>query len=381
MHKKLLLILIALFSALLTTGCWNYIGLNEMTVVAGVAIDKSGDEYQLSFEIYDLQDTATGEPIKTEIVQSTGKTIFDAVRNAKKRVANKLYFAETRIIIVSEEIAEDDGLNTVMNWFYRDPEVRETLRVVVSQERSAVALLKVDSLTSSSVSADIENMVEKDLKITGATVSMPIYKIYNILNFEGESLTLSAIHLTNNNGEKVCEVNGIALFKEDKLVDYLSSDDSKYYLLAKGELEGGIITIKTKIKSDDTEPQNLSLEIKKTSSSRKYISFDPNNLAYKISTKVQVTIGELRDQSDKLKDEDLLKLQNEAGDIIKDRIKSVIEKIQEEYKTDIIGYGDTLYRSNPKVWKRVKENFQENFTNINTEVECEVEIYNTGFTK
>ncbi len=381
MHKKLLLILIALFSALLTTGCWNYIGLNEMTVVAGVAIDKSGDEYQLSFEIYDLQDTATGEPIKTEIVQSTGKTIFDAVRNAKKRVANKLYFAETRIIIVSEEIAEDDGLNTVMNWFYRDPEVRETLRVVVSQERSAVALLKVDSLTSSSVSADIENMVEKDLKITGATVSMPIYKVYNILNFEGESLTLSAIHLTNNNGEKVCEVNGIALFKEDKLVDYLSSDDSKYYLLAKGELEGGIITIKTKIKSDDTEPQNLSLEIKKTSSSRKYISFDPNNLAYKISTKVQVTIGELRDQSDKLKDEDLLKLQNEAGDIIKDRIKSVIEKIQEEYKTDVIGYGDTLYRSNPKVWKKVKENFQEKFTNINTEVECEVEIYNTGFTK
>ena len=88
---------------LLNTGCWNYIGLNNMTVVAGIAIDKSGENYLLSFEIYDLQNTAQGEPIKSKIVQCKGKTIFEAVRNAKKRTSNKLYFSEAKIKLLKKK--------------------------------------------------------------------------------------------------------------------------------------------------------------------------------------------------------------------------------------------------------------------------------------
>jgi len=381
MYKKILLAIMIIFVTLSTTGCWNYIGLNEMTMVAGVAIDKNEDNYTLSFEIYNLQATATGEPIKSEIIESTGKTIFDAVRNAKKRVSNKLYFAQSKIIIVSEQIAKEDGINSIIDWFTRDPEIRETLQLVVSQEESAVALLKADNLTSTTVSADIQAIVEKDPKITGTSETKQLYKVYNILNSEGISLTLPAIHITSNDEKKVCEINGIAVFKEDKLVNYLTSEETKYYLLAKGKLKGAIITINTKIKTTDTDSQNISLEVKSSKSSQQYTSQEKNNLKIEVSTNTEVTLGEFKDLNEKISSKDIINLEKEAGKIIKQRIEDVITKIQDNYNTDILGYGSLLYRTNPKQWKKIKDVFNDDFKNIEVKVESEVKIINTGFTK
>ena len=381
MRKKILLFIIIVFVTLSTTGCWNYRGLNEMTIVAGTAIDKYDDHYKLSFEVYDLQSTGVGQPIKTKIIESTGKTIFDAVRNAKKRASNKLYFAQSKIIIVSQRIAKEDGINSIIDWFSRDPELRETLEVVVSQEKSASAILKADKVTSTTVSQDIQNIVDKDQLITSSTEKKPVYKIYNVLNSEGVSLTLPAIHITNNNEKDVCEVNGIAVFKEDKFVNYLSSEDTKYYLLAKGMLDGGIITINTKLNADETELQNVSFEIISSKSSQKYTSQDENDLRIKVTTNTEVVLGELKDRNHKITSTDITKLEKQAGEIVKERIEDVITKIQTRYETDILGYGKLLHSKNPKKWKEIKNVFNEKFINIKVEVESEIKILNTGFTR
>jgi spore germination protein KC len=381
MNKKKLLVTMIFFITFLTTGCWNYIGLNEMTVVSGVAIDKYDNNYTLSFEIYNLQKTAVGEPIKSEIIESTGETIFEAVRNAKKRTSNKLYFAQAKIIIVSEQIAKEEGINSVIDWFTRDPEIRETLQLVVSQEKSAVELLKADKLTSTTVSTDIQNIVEKDQKITSSSENKQLYKIFNILSSDGISLTLPAVHMIENDDKKVCELNGDAIFKADRLVNYLTSEETKYYILAKDKLKGGIITINTKIKDSDTDLQNISLEIKSSASSQKYISQEKNNIKIKISTTTEVTLGEFKELNQKLTNKDLVKLEKEAAKIVKERIENVISKIQIDYDTDIMGFGRLLYRNNPKEWEKLKNTFDEEFKNIEVIVESKIKILNTGFTK
>ncbi len=381
MGKKFLLVAMAISLALLSTGCWNYRGLNDMTVVAGVAIDKEDGEYKLSFEIYNLQDTATGSPIKSEIIESTGETIFEAVRNAKKRVYNKLYFAQAKIIIVSESVAKQDGIKSIMDWFVRDPEVRENMQLVVSQEKTAEALLKSKNLTSTTVSADIQQIVEKDQKITGSTEDNPLYKIYNILQSEGISLTIPAIHLENNDDKESCELNGIAVFKGDKLKGYLSSEESKYYLLAKGRLDGGIIVVNAKLESENDETKTISLEVRKSSSSRKYISTEKDNLEIDVSTNTEVSVEEIEDQNESMSDKDIKQLEQEAGDIIKERVEDIISKIQNYYDSDILGFGRFMYQTNHKQWSKVKDTFDENFKNIKVNVQSKIVIYNTGYTK
>lgn len=381
MHKKKILAIMIFFVTFLTTGCWNYVGLNEMTIVAGVAIDKQDNMYTLTFEIYNIQEAAVGEPIKSKIIESTGETIFDAVRNAKKRAFNKLYFAQSKIIIVSEQIAKEEGINSVIDWFTRDPEIRETLQIVISQEETAATLLKADKLTSNIASTEIQNIVEKDQKITSTSENKQLYKIFNILSSDGISLTLPAIHVVSNNDKSVCELNGVAVFKADKLVNYLTSEETKYYILAKGKVDGGIININTKIKENDTDLKNVSLEIKSSISSQKYISQEKNNIKIKVSTITEVTLGEFIDLNQKLTNIDITNLEKEAGKIIKKRIEDVISKIQNDYQTDILGYGSLLYRTNPRQWEKIKDVFDEEFKNIDVIVESKVKILNTGFTK
>ena len=38
------------------------------------------------------------------------------------------------------------------------------------------------------------------------------------------------------------EANGIAVFKKDKLLGYLSSEETKYFLMATDEVKGGLLT-------------------------------------------------------------------------------------------------------------------------------------------
>jgi len=381
MLKKKLYILLFIIICMLNTGCWNYIGLNEMTVVSGIAIDKEEKNYILNFEIYNLQETADGYPIKSEVVKSTGKTIFDAVRNAKKRVLNKLYFNDAKVIIVSEKIAQEDGINSILNWFIRDHEIRENVKLIVSKEKTASELLKTKGLTNTIVSTDIENIIMKDQSVTSTTEEVELYKVFNILNYKGSSLTLPAFSLVKNDNKKVCEVDGIAVFKKDKMVGYLSSEESKYYLLAKGEFKGGIITIETKIKNSDKDSQNLSLEIKESKSKIKYSSKDKNNLKIKISINTKATIGELQNQNKKLIDKDLKKIEKEAEKIVKKRILKVLDKITKKYDTDILGFGKKLHIENPKKYKKLKKVFDEKFKSIKISINTKFEVYNTGYIK
>lgn len=381
MKKKFFLITFIGFISIFLTGCWNYVGLNEMTIVAGIAVDKLDDRYLLSIEIYNLQKSSSDNPVKPAIVETTGETIFEAVRNAKRRISNKLYFADAKIIILSDQIARENGIREILNWFQKDPEIRENLEIVISQEKDAVTLLKTSGLTNLVISNDIQNIVEKDQKVTGTTESSELYKIFDTLNSKGISLTLPAMRQVENDGKKVVELNGIAIFKADKLVDYLTADETKYYLIAKGKLKGGIIAFDSVLGNSKDKKETISLEIKKCTASQDYKSLTPDNLKINIAVSMDVSIGELVNQQSTLTEKDLELIQNEANQFIEKKISSVIEKIQQNYNTDILGLENILYRKNNKTWKKMQGSFRDEFQKIKINVSSDVKIINTGFTK
>ena len=179
MMKKAVCVLLALLISFSMTGCWNYRGLNEMTLVAGVAVDKVGEKYYLTFEIIDLTSPTKEGGIKAKLIESEGNSIFEAVRNAKKRAANRLYFGNTQIVILSREIVSQDGVESLINWFLRDAEVRETAELVVSQEETAKMILAQEEEKDQVVSYEIIRIIEEDENLTGSTVRVPLYEVFN----------------------------------------------------------------------------------------------------------------------------------------------------------------------------------------------------------
>lgn len=359
-------------------GCWNYRGLNEMSIVAGIAIDKSPESgnYQLSFEIVDLTVPVKEKGLGTKITESEGKTLFDAARNAKKRVANKLYFGHTQIIVISEEIARSEDFSSMIDWFLRDGECRETICIAISQEKTARDILSIEGIDQAIVANKIRKIVESDKKVTSSTLCIELYEVFNTLKAEGKSLILPVVHNVKNGGKPASEVNGIAVFKDKKLSGFLTPDESKYFLFAVDEIEGGVLTFSSTGEGHD----NVSLEISKSSTESSF-DFKDGEVKILIKADTAVYLNEIMEYSNALDEPQIAALEDAAEAELKNNMLYVIQKVQYEYGSDIFGFGNMIYKKDLKLWNRLKDTWEEQFKSLEVEVRTNIHIVNTASIK
>ena len=259
--RKAVRVLALLMLPLFLTGCWSYISLNDIAIVMGMGLDEdpASGGYQITNEIVDFTKSLKESSATGKLVVSEGPTVFEALRDAKRRLINKLYFSNAQVVAFSEALARDKGILNAADWIMRDAEGRETMNLLIAKGGTAHDLLAIKGLDQSIVSLELDAIITEDAKVTSSTAHTELYSAYDILNSPGIELTLPAFIIADNDGQKVAEADGIAAFKGDKLVGYLSKDESKYFLMATNECHGGILAISM----HGTGAPDTSLEIAK----------------------------------------------------------------------------------------------------------------------
>ena len=71
-------------------------------------------------------------------------------------------------------------------------------------------------------------------------------------------------------------------------------------------------------------------------------------------------------------------IQKETNETIKKNIEEAIKKVQQEYKVDIFGFGEAMYRSNPTYWREVKENWDQEFEKLEVDIQVDMDIQRVG---
>lgn len=374
MKKKLILVFIILFCL---TGCWSYVGLDEMTIVMGVAIDKDKDDnYLLSFEIIDLASSNKDEGIKTEIIETKGLTIAEAVKNAKIIVANELCFCNSQIIIISNDIATKDGVDSIIDYFIRNIKIRENSEVIISKEKTARELFKSQGFTNDILSLEMIDIIKKSEEVTLYTYDIQLYEVYNILKGEGKELVLPTFKNVKINDIETIQLDGMVTFKKGKLNRYLSLEETKDFLFVINKVKGGIISLSTKGNNN----YDIGIEIQKSTTKVKY-SYLNNKIKMFIDIDVKGTVGEIEGKHyliDVKKIEDLGKLTVKS---LNQRVTKIIKEVQASGDGDIFGFGEKIYQHHSKVWKELKKDWDKNFSTLDFEVNCKVNIVNSTFTK
>ncbi|MNN39972.1 Spore germination protein B3 precursor [compost metagenome] len=59
-------------------------------------------------------------------------------------------------------------------------------------------------------------------------------------------------------------------------------------------------------------------------------------------------------------------------------MQTLIRKLQSDYKTDVAGFGNRLSVEHPAVWKTVKENWDEVFSNVDITFSYDVRVKDFG---
>lgn len=379
MIKRLISIVLIIGICIPLSGCWNYRGLNKVSIVTGVAIDRNteNNNYQLTIETIDVSGAGKEGTGKSQLVEGEGKTIFEAVRNAKKRLSKKLYVSDVKVIIISNQIARQEGIKPSLDWFVRDAETRETAIPVISQEKTAKEILAASGADDKIISEELEKIINSDRQITASTKKIASYQTFNILQSGKETaLVLPAVHCTSNKDKKVVEVNGTAVFKEDKLQGYLSPEETHYYLFAVDEIAGGITTFPLNQENQDS----LALEISKNKTKKSY-SYDGNRLKVFLDISTTAMLGEVNFDIDILKKNNIEEIKSAANLAFLQRIEAVIQKGRMEFNCDIFGVGTMIHKSDPVLWSKLKENWDYYIQTMEVEVRPEVVIVNTGLTK
>ncbi|GAA0787574.1 hypothetical protein GCM10008909_19840 [Hathewaya limosa] len=88
MKVKRLFILICMIIVFTVSfcGCWDYIEMNDVKYIAGMAIDKDSKtgRYILTTEI--LEASVSSQIITSKIIESQGETVHEAIRDVIKKV-------------------------------------------------------------------------------------------------------------------------------------------------------------------------------------------------------------------------------------------------------------------------------------------------------
>lgn len=386
MLKKYMFILIILNFIL--TGCWDKRELNELAITLALGIDKveGEDEYEVTAQVVvpsavSMKDGTGGTAVT--LFTENGETVYEALRRMTKVSPRKIYPGHLQMLIIGEELAKE-GIGESLDLLARDWELRPDFYVVVAKDVTAREILNVttdlESIPASKMFAGLKVSEKAWAGTTGVTLDELIVNLIS----DGKEAVLTGIQLTGNkqigstqqNIESISkpaqiQYANLAVFKEDRLMGWLTEQDSRGY-------SGITNTVKSTVTSISCPNEGKS-----TIEVTNFHSKVEGNIVHgkpevNIHTKAEGKVGEVRCKIDLKNPETIQELEKNYEKEATRIINETIDVLQEEYQSDIFGFGEAIHRANPEEWNKIKENWDEEFSDLTVNVKVDMKIRLTG---
>jgi len=333
--KKIILIIILTF---LTCGCYDYVELNDLSIISGIAVDYIDNNYLVTYEILNDKKAGPDSSEKGVInVSAKGQTVAEAFNNAAKETPKKTYFPHLKTLIISEYIATNKFENLI-DFFLRNTDIRSEFDTVIAQDISAQDLLESSAKDNPVISDLIESLLKNNQYYKNNTSTAPFEEMVTDILIYGEEAEMAVIKKTNDK----LNINGIGIFKDYKLQGILTNKESITYNVLTGNATNASYTAKC---NDD----NLTFAIYNSSPE---ISFTKDKI--KINVNAKATITESNCNYDFKDAKTYNKLNKEYAKIVEKDIHNFISKTL-ELDSDILGIRRTYYINNRKknknIWK------------------------------
>lgn len=369
------------------TGCYNYRELNQLAITSAIGIDKHDDEYQVSIQVMNTQKqgndgTSTGDQPKFITYKEKGKTLQSAFRNIVLESPRRLYANHISLLVISEEVAKE-GLSDVLDLLFRDTESRKQFIVLVSKNSTSSDVLEVLTPLETLNAKNITDSVIADSQFLGVSEEVTYEQLMDSYLNSKKEIVLPTIEvigsveegeqidsLQNSDPKTKVLLEGYSIFKSDKLVGYLSNEDSINLGFVRNKIENTIVDYKC------SKDNYMAIELVNTKTE---VVPKKNKLEVTIKVKAQGNINEINCDLDITKDKTISELEKKINNKIEKDIKQTIKEINEEYNSDVYGFEDLFYKNNPNFYKKMKDKYEENFvTNIDVKVESDINLFAKG---
>lgn len=386
MKPRLFIMLLMILSIVLLAGCWDRAELQDLDIVSAIGIDEGSDDvenrYLVTVQIVNEGQisgaTQTGQagmsPVTT--YSATGSTISEAIRKIAQMAPQDLFFPHVQLMVIGEKMARNEGIQDLFDLIERDSQFRTLFPILIVRDHTAKTLLQITTPLESIPSTKIVGGLESSKKVWGEYASTRADQVIQQLNGEEANITGIVIkgnpeegnNLTNvqqiSPGTDV-EIKGLAIFKKGKLKEWLEEDTARGATWINNELTETIVNLDC-----EKDKKGLAVDIMRSKAKIKPEIKNKKPVIH-LTIRTEGHISEVHCPIDLSKHKTIEKLEKQMEKEIKEEIILAIEAAKEQ-KVDIFRFGETINRKDPKLWKKIKgewndEIFPETEVNVNIE--------------
>lgn len=378
---------VLLILSLFLTGCWDRRELNELGIALALGIDKVEDEYQVTAQVVvpsEISAKASTGRSPVTLFQASGETVYEALRKITKNSPRKIYPGHLRMLVIGEDLAKE-GIGESLELLSRDWETRSDFYVVIAKDLTAEEVLNVTTTLEAIPANKMFNTLKASEKAWAATHGAILDELITDLTDEGKEAVLTGILVTGNQEIGTSKQNiesitpearivydQLAVFKKDKLVGWLTEQESKGYNGIVNKVQNTVTPISC------PEEGKATIEIIQLDSKMKG-KINKGKPEVDVNVKVKGNIGEVECRINLSEQKSIVELEKITEKKMEETINMTIESVQKQYESDIFGFGEAIHRSNPKEWKKIKEQWRdEGFSELSANVKVDVKLQHTG---
>jgi spore germination protein len=397
MHRRIASGLAIFLLALLISGCWDRVEIEEKGFVIGVAID-----FPPSKEVEERAESAApGKPTgkrRYSVTQqfvlpgalqgqtggsggtnsgeaflnltAEGDSIFEIVRSVAARTSRSPFYEHIKLIVISEEVAKSGGLADTLDYFIRHPEMRRGTKILISRGE-ARKVLEVNPKIEKLPAIYINSISRNQFKNARMIPPTRIGDVHEHL-LEGDSFTIQRVTA----GKEEVKIAGNAVFHghNNTMIGWLGEEETEGRNFITGDINGGLI--ETKIGDNLVIYEIQKAQHKITADVR-----SKDNIKFKIKIITEGRISESLETQDYMQRQTLQKVELAVANEIKRIAQDAINKSHDVFKTDVLELGSYLKQSHYDIWKQVKDEWDHGrnyFAKSKIEVEVSVDIRSIG---
>lgn len=372
---------------ILLTGCWDSRDIDELAFVMAIGVDKDEEDDSLivSFRIANPPALAGGESggptsggnqsIETTFnVMVKAKTIGEAMNRFRTQVPRSPFLSHLKGIVIGESLARS-GIREVLDYFEREEELRRSVHILVTKDVSAAEVFSRSRqrlITASGIA------ISGLLSLAPEAAFAPVVRIGDFLEWLGSprseafasAVELSSVEMTGQSPLDLVVLSGTGVFRGDRLVGYLDEQETAQLLLLRGGLRGTTFSL---------DEGDLHADIRLSRAGASIGVVDPLKLHFRTTLQVRGALKQLRSAQGRESAALIDDLSDALEKVLQRKSLELIEKLQ-MWGTDILGFGEVLYRWHPKIWLQnsMGENWPDLFTNASIETRVEGVITDTG---